>query len=92
MRVEPTHSSFTIRIPVDLLKWLDRYTRIQALDREIRVTRNSVINGFLEQMKEIIELQEKHQWEGKSHIEMIQAAMEAADAKHRHKPSADDSA
>lgn len=60
MRVEPTHHSFTVRVPVDLLKWIDRYTLIKSLDKEIRMTRNSVINSFLEQMREIIELQEKH--------------------------------
>ena len=91
MKPPPTHSNITVRIPNDLLKWIDRYTRIQALDREIRVTRNAVINGFLEQMKEIIELQEKHQFQGKTHIEMIQAAMEDAEAKHR-KPTAEPSA
>ena len=81
MRVEPTHHSFTVRVPVDLLKWIDRYTLIKSLDKEIRMTRNSVINSFLEQMREIIELQEKHQWDGKTHIEVIQTIMEDIAAK-----------
>lgn len=91
MRVEPTHHSFTIRVPTNLMKWLDRYTRIQALDREIRVTRNEVINNFLEQMREIVEFQEKHQWAGKTHIEMMQSIMEDAATKHGRKPTAEKS-
>ena len=92
MKIDPsTHSTFSIRVPADMLKWIDRYTLIKSLDKEIRMTRNAVINNFLEQMREIIELQEKHQWEGRTHIEVIHAAMEAADAKHR-KPTAEPSA
>ena len=91
MKVEPTHHSFTVRVPADMYKWLDKYTLIKSLDKEIRMTRNAVVNNFLEQMREIIELQEKHQWSGKTHIEVIQAAMEDAEAKHR-KPTAEPSA
>ena len=92
MKDQSTHSTFSVRVPADLLKWIDRYTSIKSLDREIRVTRNEIINGFLEQMREIIELQEKEQWGGKSHIEVIREAMDAASAKHSKPSSAEKSA
>ena len=59
-----------IRFPVDLLEWVDSYSRIQSIDKNQRITRNSVVIGFLETMKAIVEHQEKTRW-GKSHQEMI---------------------
>ena len=60
-----------VRFPVSLLKWLDSYSRIAAVNSESRITRNSTIIGFLETMRAIIQHQEKTQWGGKSHQEMI---------------------
>ena len=60
-----------VRFPISLLKWLDSYSRIVAVNSESRITRNSTIIGFLETMRAIIQHQEKTQWGGKSHQEMI---------------------
>lgn len=59
-----------VRFPISLLKWLDSYSRIAAVNSESRITRNSTIIGFLETMKALMEYQEKTVW-GKSHQEMI---------------------
>ena len=63
-----------VRFPVSLLKWLDSYSRVVALNQETRITRNATIIGFLETMRAIIERQEKTQW-GCSHIEMIERVL-----------------
>ena len=60
-----------VRFPISLLKWLDSYSRIAAVNSESRITRNSTIIGFLETMKALTEHQEKTQWGGKSHQQMI---------------------
>lgn len=57
----------SVRFPIELLDWIDRYSRILAIDEKKRVTRNMVVIGFLEQMKAITELQ----FDGK-HIEEIE--------------------
>jgi hypothetical protein len=62
-----------IRFPVELLDWIDRYSRILAIDEKKRVTRNMVVIGFLEQMKAITELQ----FDGK-HIEEIEKVIAMA--------------
>ena len=60
-----------VRFPVSLLKWLDSYSRIAAVNSESRITRNSVIVGFLETQKALMEHISKTQWGGKSHQQMI---------------------
>ena len=65
-----------IRFPVDLLEWIDSYSRIQAINKNHRITRNSVVIGFLETMKATVEHQEKTQW-GKSHQDMIKEVLES---------------
>ena len=44
-----------IRFPVELLDWIDRYSRNLAVDKDKRVTRNQVVVSFLEKMKADIE-------------------------------------
>lgn len=61
----------SVRFPIDLLNWIDSYTRIAAVNQETRVTRNMVIINFLENMRAIYEHQSKTQWGGKSHQQMI---------------------
>jgi len=67
----------SVRFPVELLKWIDSYARIAAVNRESRLTRNTVIIGFLESWKAVIEHQEKTVW-GASHQEMIANLIEQA--------------
>lgn len=66
-----------VRFPISLLKWLDSYSRIVAVNSESRITRNSVIVGFLETMKAVTEHQSKSQWGGVSHQDMIKEALES---------------
>lgn len=60
-----------IRFPVELLDWIDNYSRILAVDQKRRITRNTIVIGFLETMKSIIEYREQHEFEG-THIEEIE--------------------
>ena len=57
----------SVRFPIELLEWIDSYSRILAIDEKKRVTRNMVVISFLEQMKALTELQ----FNGK-HIEEIE--------------------
>jgi len=66
----------SIRIPVELLEWIDSYTAIQAIIGKKRINRNQVIVGFLETMKAVIEYQETQS--GFSHTEAIKALVEKA--------------
>ena len=59
-----------IRFPIELLEWIDSYSRIGAVNKNHRITRNTTVIGFLETMKALMEYQERTQW-GKSHQEMI---------------------
>lgn len=63
----------SVRFPIELLEWIDRYSRILAIDEKKRVTRNMVVISFLEQMKSLTELQ----FNG-SHIEEIEKAIALA--------------
>ena len=69
-----------VRFPISLLKWLDSYSRIAAVNSESRITRNSTIIGFLETMKALMEYQEKTVW-GKSHQEMIADVLASTNAE-----------
>ncbi len=66
-----------IRFPVDLLEWIDSYSRIAAVNSESRITRNATVIGFLETMKALMEYQSKTQWGGKSHQQMIKELLES---------------
>lgn len=48
----------SVRFPVELLKWIDSYSRIAAVNTETRITRNTTVVGFLETMKALMEYQE----------------------------------
>jgi hypothetical protein len=63
----------SVRFPIELLDWIDRYSRILAIDEKKRVTRNMVVIGFLEQMKLLIE----QQFNG-GHIEEIEKVIALA--------------
>ena len=69
-----------VRFPISLLKWMDSYSRIAAVNSESRITRNSTIIGFLETMKALMEYQEKTVW-GKSHQEMIADVLASTNAE-----------
>lgn len=49
----------SIRCPIDLIRWIDYYSRIVSLNMDRRVTRNEVIVGFIEEVKSIIEKNDK---------------------------------
>lgn len=66
-----------IRFPVELLSWIDRYSRIEAVTGDKRVTRNATVIGFLEMAKGIIEYREQHEFEG-THIEEIEKILAVA--------------
>ena len=67
----------SVRFPIELLQWIDSYARIAAVNRETRITRNTVIIGFLETMKAYFEHMEKTEW-GCSHQEMIKKVLDQA--------------
>lgn len=67
----------SVRFPVELLDWIDNYSRILAVDQKKRVTRNMVVIGFLEQMKSIIEYREQHEFDG-THVEEIEKVIDLA--------------
>lgn len=66
-----------IRFPVELLDWIDRYSRIEAVTGDKRVTRNATVIGFLEMAKGIIEYREQHEF-GRSHVEEIEEVIALA--------------
>lgn len=66
-----------IRFPVELLNWIDRYSRLEAVTGDKRVTRNMTVISFLEMAKGIIEYREQHEFEG-THIEEIEKAIALA--------------
>ena len=61
----------SVRFPIELLDWIDRYSRILAVDENKRVTRNMVVINFLETMKAVIEYREQHEFNG-THVEEIE--------------------
>ena len=61
----------SVRVPKELMNWIDSYSRIAAVNSESRITRTDTVVGFLETMRAIIQHQEKTQWGGKSHQQMI---------------------
>lgn len=67
----------SVRVPKDLMNWIDSYSRIAAVNSESRITRTDTVVGFLETMRAIIQHQEKTQWGGKSHQEMIKDVLES---------------
>lgn len=67
----------SLRIPVDLLDWIDGYATIQSvLKGGKRVTRNGLIVNFLTIMKSIVELQEEQT--GFKHKDEIKALIAKA--------------
>ena len=67
----------SVRFPIELLQWIDSYSRIAAVNTETRITRNTTVIGFLETMKALMEYQSKTQWGGKSHQQMIKEVLES---------------
>ncbi len=66
----------SVRIPKELMDWIDSYSRIAAVNSESRITRTDTVIGFLETMKALMEYQEKTVW-GKSHQDMIKEVLES---------------
>ena len=66
----------SVRIPKELMDWIDSYSRIAAVNSESRITRTDTVICFLETMKALMEYQEKTVW-GKSHQDMIKEALES---------------
>lgn len=66
----------SVRIPKELMDWIDSYSRIAAVNQETRITRTDTVVGFLETMKALMEYQEKTVW-GKSHQDMIREVLES---------------
>ena len=60
-----------IRFPMELLNWIDSYSRIEAVNKNARITRNATVIGFLETMRAVIKERERTEWGGKSHQQMI---------------------
>jgi len=71
-------TTVSVRFPKELLKWIDSYSRVVAVNTDSRVTRNNTVIDFLETMKAIVEYQEKNQW-GITHIEKIKEVLESKD-------------
>ncbi len=71
MQHEEEKIMITARLPKSLVDWIDSYSRIAAVNSESRITRTDTVVGFLETMRAIIQHQEKTQWGGKSHQQMI---------------------
>lgn len=61
----------SVRIPKELMDWLDSYTRIKSIDDDTRITRTMTVVNFLETMRAIIKERERTEWGGKSHQQMI---------------------
>ena len=70
----------SVRIPKDLMNWIDSYSRIAAVNQESRVTRTMVVVNFLEMAKAAIEYREKHEW-GNSHQDEIKKVVDMIDRK-----------
>lgn len=68
----------SVRVPKELMDWIDSYSRIAAVNSESRITRTDTVVGFLETMKALMEYQEKTVW-GKSHQEMIADVLNQSD-------------
>lgn len=66
----------SVRVPKELMNWIDSYSRIAAVNSESRITRTDTVVGFLETMKALMEYQEKTVW-GKSHQDMIKEVLES---------------
>ena len=73
----------SVRVPKELMNWIDSYSRIAAVNSESRITRTDTVVGFLETMRAIIQHQEKTQWGGKSHQDMIREALNLANNKEQ---------
>jgi metal-responsive CopG/Arc/MetJ family transcriptional regulator len=71
----------SVRLPKELLDWVDSYSRIEAVNRRTRVTRSEIIVGFLETMKAVVEYREKNEW-GHSHLDEITKVFEANEQRH----------
>ena len=71
----------SIRFPLELLKWIDSYSRLEAVKNETRITRNSIIVNFLETMKAVIEYREKTEW-GHSHQDEIAEVVNSIQSGH----------
>ena len=71
----------SVRIPKDLMNWIDSYSRIAAVNQESRVTRTMVVVNFLEMAKAAIEYREKHEW-GNSHQDEIKKVVESINANN----------
>ena len=69
----------SVRVPKELMEWIDSYSRIAAVNSESRITRTDTVVGFLETMRAIIQHQERTQWGGKSHQEMIADVLNQSD-------------
>lgn len=67
----------SVRVPKELMEWIDSYSRIAAVNSESRITRTDTVVGFLETMKALMEYQSKTQWGGKSHQQMIKELLES---------------
>ena len=70
----------SVRLPKELLDWIDSYSRIAAVNQESRVTRTMVVVNFLEMAKAAIEYREKHEW-GNSHQDEIKKVVDMIDRK-----------
>ena len=66
----------SVRVPKELMNWIDSYSRIAAVNSESRITRTDTVIYFLETMKALMEYQEKTVW-GKSHQDMIKEVLES---------------
>lgn len=71
--------NMSVRLPNDLIDWLEGYASIQAVLTKKRVTRNGVIVNFLEMMRMIIEYEE--QKSGYSHKQLIKELIDKAKTK-----------
>lgn len=67
----------SVRFPIELLDWIDNYSRILAVDQKKRITRNMVVINFLEQMKAIIEYREQNEFDG-THVQEIEKVINLA--------------
>ena len=72
----------SVRVPKELMDWIDSYSRIAAVNSESRITRTDTVVGFLSMMRSIVEHQEKTQW-GMSHQDKIKEALNLATDKEQ---------
>ena len=71
----------SVRIPKELMDWIDSYSRIAAVNQETRITRTDTVINFLENMKAIYEYKSKNEWGGKSHQQMIADVLNQSESK-----------